>query len=122
MFFRYRNRWQSKFDIRILKSQNFKTFSFCFFCKILVGRITFELYNDICPITCKNFLYYCRSTDEKTSYKRCLFHRIVKNFMIQSGDFSQGKSRLNHKTEDFVYSTEKDKNKKKTPNKIDVLL
>jgi peptidyl-prolyl isomerase G (cyclophilin G) len=55
----------------------------------------FELFDDICPKTCENFR--CLTTGEKgvgkqtgkaLHYKGVLFHRIVRNFMIQAGDFS----------------------------------
>ncbi|XP_069504010.1 NK-tumor recognition protein isoform X2 [Ambystoma mexicanum] len=62
-----------------------------------VGRITFQLFSDVCQKTCKNFLYLCtgekgigKSTGKKLCYKGSTFHRVVKNFMIQGGDFSEG--------------------------------
>ncbi|XP_065844151.1 peptidyl-prolyl cis-trans isomerase G-like [Oscarella lobularis] len=62
-----------------------------------VSRIVFELFSDICPRTCEN----CRSltTGEKGDgrttlkplhYEGTRFHRVIKNFMTQSGDFSRG--------------------------------
>uniref|UniRef100_A0A3Q4H504 Peptidyl-prolyl cis-trans isomerase n=1 Tax=Neolamprologus brichardi TaxID=32507 RepID=A0A3Q4H504_NEOBR len=59
-----------------------------------IGRIVVELFADICPKTCENFRCLCtgigKGTQKPLHYKGCLFHRIVKDFMIQGGDFSEG--------------------------------
>uniref|UniRef100_A0A3P9N5P7 Peptidyl-prolyl cis-trans isomerase n=1 Tax=Poecilia reticulata TaxID=8081 RepID=A0A3P9N5P7_POERE len=69
----------------------------CFFdvgiSNVLVGRIVVELFSDICPKTCENFRCLCTGTQKPLHYKGCLFHRIVKDFMIQGGDFSEGNGR-----------------------------
>merc|ERR1712126_307949 len=65
--------------------------------KVDAGRLVFELFLDICPKTCENFRALCtgekgegKTTSKPLHYKNTILHRIVKNFIIQGGDFVSG--------------------------------
>ena len=49
-----------------------------------MGTMTAELYEDKAPETVKNFLSYV----DESFYDGTIFHRVIKNFMIQGGGFT----------------------------------
>lgn len=61
-----------------------------------IGKIVFELFSDIVPKTAENFRSICtgeanmKSLGSQLSYVNCPFHRIIKGFMLQGGDITQG--------------------------------
>ncbi|KAL6940458.1 peptidyl-prolyl cis-trans isomerase cpr6 [Hanseniaspora vineae] len=60
------------------------------------GRIVFELFDDETPKTCENFYQLCKGgfgncvskPDIPLSYKNSIFHRVINDFMLQFGDFT----------------------------------
>tara|TARA_B100000809_G_scaffold200746_1_gene201080 strand:+ start:119 stop:718 length:600 start_codon:yes stop_codon:yes gene_type:complete len=58
-----------------------------------VGEITLQLYADKSPVTVANFIDYANSG----FYNGTIFHRVIKNFMIQGGGFNKDMVKKNTK-------------------------
>ncbi|CAM9262779.1 unnamed protein product, partial [Ascophyllum nodosum] len=85
-----------KEGVAVFKGKNPK----CYF-DVKVGekdpqRIAFELFANVCPKTSANFLHLCKGDKGKTPegiplhFKGSRFHRVIKDFMLQCGDFTAG--------------------------------
>ena len=88
-------------------------------------KIIFELFSDIVPKTSENFLKLCTGelgkklasgepSQYNLHYKGSIFHRIIPQFMIQGGDFTQfngtgGISIYGHKFNDENFRLKHDK-------------
>jgi len=60
-----------------------------------LGRISFELFNDVTPKCAENFRSLCcgeqkGSQGKKLHFKRSALHRVIPQFMLQGGDFTNG--------------------------------
>lgn len=61
------------------------------------GRIVIELFANVVPKTCANFRHLCmgdKGVEPESGKTRCyqgsIFHRVIKDFMIQGGDYTRG--------------------------------
>ena len=74
------------------------------------GKIIIKLFDKVTPKTCNNFRTLC----DKKTYANSPFHRIIKDFMIQGGDYTNhdgtgGRSIYGNKFEDENFDLKHDR-------------
>jgi peptidyl-prolyl isomerase H (cyclophilin H) len=71
-------------------------FSVYYMCYIQLTNFgLLHVYTVKCPKTCENFRQFCtgeylKNNQQPIGYKGATFHRVMKDFMIQGGDFING--------------------------------
>lgn len=60
-----------------------------------IGKIRLGLFGDTYPITVKNHVHLCNYT-YGYGFKGAIFHRCIKDFMIQGGDYEYANGRGGH--------------------------
>jgi len=59
-----------------------------------LGRVRFQLFNDVVPKTAENFRALCTgekgrgNSGKPLHFKGSVFHRVIPGFMCQGGDFT----------------------------------
>lgn len=64
------------------------------------GRLTLDLFEDLCPLTCENFKQLCtgekgvsKLSGKPLHYKGSKIHKVFSDYILQGGDFTRGDGR-----------------------------